>query len=99
MTTIPIIKFRGTTKNGDTFFGGFNYTIGGEPVIWHNGSAIRVIPESVAQLVGFDKFGKEVYTGDILLNFVGEEFTATFNGVFYNNSFLNIPVSELNLKE
>lgn len=90
-------KFRGVTKSGDTITGGINYTVGGEPVIWHNGSAIRVIPDSVAQLVGFDKFGDEVYEGDTVEDIVENRYIADFNGVWQGDNFLSIGVSQFKL--
>lgn len=35
---------------------------------WDDGDNYEVEPESVAQLVGYDKDGKEVYEGDMVFN-------------------------------
>ena len=66
------IKFRGAcVGNGTPVYGDLIHCYG-EIYI----DSWEVKPESVAQLVGCDKDGNEIYEGDIVTNFVGEEFTA-----------------------
>lgn len=56
------IKFRGVTKSGDTITGDLTHsTITGLPKIWVNGSAINVIPDSVAQFDHIDDHGNEIF--------------------------------------
>ena len=74
--------------------------------IWDNGwgcdaDSYVVDPESVAQLVGFDRDGNEVYEGDIVTNFLGEEFTAEIlDGVVTSEGNIDdLRVEVLKLKE
>lgn len=62
-----------------------------------------VAPDSIAQLVGYDSAGNEVYEGDELVNrnFQVDFFTAVlFDGVITDEGFSHdIPVEMLTLKE
>ena len=58
------IKFRGRcVGNGTLLYGDLTHEFDDVYV-----GSWRVEPESVAQLVGFDKDGAEVYEGDIIVN-------------------------------
>ena len=73
------IKFRGQLPTGKFVFGdlvqwgGFE-----EPRIcsWDNGVIYDIEPDSVAQLVGFDCDGNEVYEGDLLRMHKGSVYPA-----------------------
>ena len=60
-----------------------------------------VEPESVAQLVGYDKDGNEVYEGDKLVNENGDVFTAYLSPIMLTDEglFHDIPHELLKLKE
>lgn len=80
------IKFRGRVPENDAFDGG--KTVYGYLVVYDSGIythwLIRpnkerncpVLPESVAQLVGYDSNGREVYEGDIVVDELTQEYTA-----------------------
>jgi len=61
----------------------------------------EVEPESIAQYVGVDHSGKEVYENDKLINYKGEEFTALLtDNVLTAKGFIHyIPTELLFLKE
>ena len=61
------IKFRGRDLVGKMRFGHYA-TTGGYPYIIEGGVWCEVEPDSVAQFVGYDKTGREVYEGDIVWN-------------------------------
>ena len=62
------IKFRGKTVYDDTLiYGDYHQYSRSECAIGDGKHLAFVKPESVAQLVGVDKDGKEVYEGDILV--------------------------------
>lgn len=79
------IKFRGVSLDTGEFVYGDLRIIGIRPHIfkeaqcYYDEELIEVEPDSVAQLVGFDRDGNEVYEGDkILIDDAGEdEFFAT----------------------
>lgn len=59
-----------------------------------------VMPESVAQLIGYDADGKEIYEGDKVIDKDGDELTATFvSGSFYVLDDDYTDMSHLKLKE
>lgn len=80
------IKFRGRVPENDAFDGG--KTVYGYLVVYDSGIythwLIRpnkerncpVLPESVAQLIGYDSNGAEVYEGDKLIDKFGHVTTA-----------------------
>lgn len=86
------IKFRGRyvkdyvgneyIAEGEMIFGGF-VMLDGKPHIIPHDLALEVEPDSVAQLVGYDANGKEVYEGDAVLRYDSEEefIEAPENGV------------------
>ena len=71
------IKFRGRdVTTGTVIYGNFVYDAVGKPFIVlykskHEFELAHVDPDSVAQLVGYDGNGKEVYEGDTVI----EEYT------------------------
>ena len=79
MKKIPI-KFRGRdVESGKHIICGFGYAdLNGKKYIFDakTSMAYHVAPDSVAQLVGYDVDGKEVYEGDTLTDILGNEYTA-----------------------
>ena len=74
------IKFRGKDiDSGEVVYGNLIYDAKGTTYITRikmtDSPCNRVDPESVAQFVGYDKHGREVYEGDIL--------QMDWNGVHY----------------
>lgn len=69
------IKFRGRDiETGRTVYGGYKVGRCGEPIIITNfTAAYEVTPESVAQLIGIDAHGREVYEGDKVIRIAGDE--------------------------
>lgn len=59
------IKFRGKTQSGKIFHGDLIHRFG-MVAIGEYGDFQEVEPNSVKQLVGYDKNGREVYEGDAL---------------------------------
>lgn len=94
------IKFRGCDlDSGEYVCGEFGQgATSGEPVIYlydedaQQWVGAAVDPDSVAQLVGYDANGKEVYEGDILLDELDNEHVAE---IYDRPNFL----AELVLKE
>ena len=80
------IKFRGLTLEGKFIYGDYRH-IGFCPHIYkreqcyYEERAVEVAPESVAQLVGIDSNGKEVYEGDVIVDQHGIEYTAYLVGI------------------
>lgn len=96
------IKFRARNEYGEVFYGSFDEdtcTID----CWDIAETVVVERDSVAQLVGYDADGNEVYEGDELVNrnFQVDFFTAVlFGGVITDEGFSHdIPVEMLTLKE
>lgn len=79
MKKIPI-KFRGRcVDNGEYIYGVYvkSVPMSSFPGIVDDDDYIHdVDPDSVAQLVGYDVDGKEVYEGDTLTDILGNEYTA-----------------------
>lgn len=84
------IKFRGTDNNGIVIYGNYHQYSRSECAIGDGKRLAFIKPESVAQLVGHDKHGKEVYEGDTLLDEFGNEICA---------GFVTIPIELMTLKE
>lgn len=73
------IKFRGRLPGGKYVYGDLVQWGGFEdPRIcsWDNGVIYDIDVESVAQLVGYDSKGKEVYEGDVMTTEDGKPFIA-----------------------
>ena len=69
------IKFRGVDKTGKLHYGYFYVDFCGLPCIaeGRGGKLIPVDENSVAQLIGVDKNGFEVYEGDLVIRIAGDE--------------------------
>ena len=70
------IKFRARGIDGETYFGDvyhFKKVVG---IHVCGDGTFEVIPESIAQLVGYDKDGNEVYEGDTVVSEYGDEIVA-----------------------
>ena len=66
------INFRGKrVADGEFVYGGFTHV---HPEFYVGGRQVK--PDSVAQLVGYDMDGNEVYEGDILVDELEQEYTA-----------------------
>ena len=84
MKKLESIKFRGKKLNGQYIYGWFamKFNDNGDYVpviIWDAENPAyysEVEPNSVAQLIGYDSNGKEVYEGDKLVSAAGIEFIA-----------------------
>lgn len=67
------IKFRGVDSfTGEYRYGFYRQTGDGENII-ENGHAYLVDKNSIAQLVGYDMDGHEIYEGDLILEYDDEE--------------------------
>ena len=66
------IKFRGRDQNGKFHYGDLNHS--DKYVLISNDGKPRIFvdPDSVAQLVGYDANGNEVYEGDALISVDGD---------------------------
>lgn len=70
-----LIKFRGRARNGEFVYGDLIHSWGSTS-IFDGEHRYTVEPESVAQFIGLDKNGLEVYEGDKLIDDPENEFTA-----------------------
>ena len=68
------IKFRGKTRDGRIVFGDF-IRLGEQVCIGNIFRNVKVLPGSVAQLIGYDANGEEIYDGDSLKDFTGNTCT------------------------
>jgi len=96
------IKFRGRdVDTGRMVYGYFIVGRCGEPCIATNRTAAyEVEPNSVAQLVGHDSNGNEVYEGDTLIHASGEEWIAALGSYARNKAGLaTYNFKKLTLKE
>ena len=86
------IKFRGRTKSGEFVYGDLiHMTDNRIGIIFDKRvAAVEVDPDSVAQLVGFDSDGREVYEGDIIVDDIAE---------YVAHLFANVRISDCKLKE
>lgn len=79
------IKFRGRRiDNGEFVYGVYvkSVPMSSFPGIVDDDDYIHdVDPDSIAQLVGYDVDGKEVYEGDTLIDDDGQEFVASLQGI------------------
>ena len=66
------IKFRGRRLDNDNFVYGYFSRYHNKPLV----DGFMVYPDSVAQLVGYDADGNEVYEGDEFTDKYGHTFTA-----------------------
>ena len=105
------IKFRGRSYNGEFYYGELQW-IDNERyrklherkeqiiTIYNGDFHVDVDPESVAQLVGYDSDGREVYEGDVLIHASGEEWIAALGSYARNKAGLaTYNFKKLTLKE
>jgi len=59
-------KFRGIDEEGNFHYGDLVQCK--ISMIMEENGAVKVIPASVAQLIGYDIDGKEIYEGDVLID-------------------------------
>ena len=95
-----LIKFRGRRLDSPMVYGDLIHYQGYPYIRIKEGGEWEVEPDSVAQFVGYDRNGKEVYEGDVIADDGGEEFIATlvpmmigYDGRYY------IITDEMKLKE
>lgn len=79
------IKFRGKDADGVIHYGAYSDIVVGGKLICEIMDDYRdiyeVVPESVAQLVGYDADNAEVYEGDVLIDEEGHEYIATLDSM------------------
>ena len=92
------IKFRGKKRDGDFVYGDLRHRVNVVGLrhrvnavgIWcrKNGQfgLYEVDPESVAQLIGYDKDGNEVYEGDALIDEEGMPINSLYVGIIDSDS-------------
>lgn len=86
----PIIKFRGTgTTDGKEYYGHFTEDENGKSCIILKGGAWREVkPESVVQLICFDKYKNEVYPMDHVRYYNQEGLLTPFRYELDDNKFI-----------
>lgn len=95
------IKFRGRRLDGPLVYGDLiHYKNGNVAIQIIEGGIYPVIPDSVAQLVGYDKDGREVYEGDTVEG-VDDKWVAVLMSDILNNmeDVREAPLKYLTLKE
>ena len=80
------IKFRGVSLDTGEFIYGDLRHVGSTAVI----DDTAVYEDSIAQLVGYDRNGREVYEGDIVVDDIAE---------YVAHLFPNVRISDCKLKE
>lgn len=63
-----LIKFRGQLANGEYVYGDLIQSSGEVSIFDGVHRHYNIIPDSIKQLVGFDKNGNEVYEDDVLID-------------------------------
>lgn len=70
------VKFRGIGIDGKTYYGDLYHTRHEVGIHVIGDGVFEVKPETVAQLVGYDSNGAEIYEGDTLIDEKGFTYTA-----------------------
>lgn len=83
------IKFRGRDLVGKMRFGHYA-TTGGYPYIIEDVVWFEVEPDSVAQFVGYDCNGREVYEGDIIIDSDGNELPAMLFAIQFDGKLKEV---------
>lgn len=82
------IKFRGYFPSSKVAYYGDLIHVGGRTFITQGDNGrVEVDPDSVAQFVGLDSNGREVYEGDITINRDGNRHMATMGDIFNVSTF------------
>ena len=85
------IKFRGLGIDGQTYFGDVYHAVKEAGIHVRGDGIFEVEPDSIAQLVGYDKAGNEVYEGDTVIDEFGHEVAAK---LFDNLEFGRVALKE-----
>ena len=99
------IKFRGRSLySGELVYGNLTHGTDGNFYIFDGRRPHWVDPESVAQLVGHDKNGKEVYEGDVVIDdsIFGNEYRARLRSdaiICYGCEDITEDIEDCTLKE
>lgn len=112
--TIPI-KFRGVARGirqypkGKIYYGLYDDGWDVEaPCIFfkddtNSWNFVPIEPDSVAQLIGYDKDGKEIYTGDVVISELGNKFTAELRPLVAKQTvideIINLDIQDFKLKK